>query len=100
MRDRGRPRDHARRRLRHGPPGGVTRLALRRGTVVSVDAPGPATRLTVDVRREQRAAIAYVDLTGPVEPGDDVVVNVTAVDLGLGSGGFDVVHVNLTRGLE
>ena len=32
--------------------------------------------------------------------GDEVVVNVAALDLGLGSGGFDVVHVNLTRGLE
>ena len=29
-----------------------------------------------------------------------MVVNVAALDLGLGSGGFDVVHVNLTRGLE
>ena len=28
-----------------------------------------------------------------------MIVNVEAVDLGLGSGGFDVVHVNLTRGL-
>ena len=32
--------------------------------------------------------------------GDEVVVNVEALDLDLGSGGFDVVHVNLTRGLE
>ena len=32
--------------------------------------------------------------------GDEVVVNVAALELGLGSGGFDVVHVNLTRGLE
>jgi len=29
-----------------------------------------------------------------------VVVSVAALDLELGSGGFDVVHVNLTRGLE
>jgi hypothetical protein len=29
-----------------------------------------------------------------------VIVNVEALDLGLGSGGFDVVHVNLTRGLD
>ena len=29
-----------------------------------------------------------------------MVVNVEALDLALGSGGFDVVHVNLTRGLE
>src|SRR5207248_1405803 len=27
-------------------------------------------------------------------------VNVAALDLGLGSGGFDIVHVNLTRGLD
>ena len=32
--------------------------------------------------------------------GDEVVVNVAALDLELGSGGFDVVHVNLTRGLR
>jgi hypothetical protein len=32
--------------------------------------------------------------------GDEVIVNVQARDLGLGSGGFDIVHVNLTRGLN
>jgi hypothetical protein len=37
---------------------------------------------------------------GRPEVGDDVVVNVEAAELGLGSGGFDVVHVNLTRGLD
>jgi hypothetical protein len=31
--------------------------------------------------------------------GDTVLVNTQARDLGLGSGGFDVVYVNLTRGL-
>ena len=31
--------------------------------------------------------------------GDEVIVNTAALDLRLGSGGFDVVHVNLTRGL-
>ena len=44
--------------------------------------------------------VAYVDLTGPVEEGDDVVVNVQARELELGSGGFDVLHANLSRGLE
>ncbi|MFL5895098.1 MAG: DUF3866 family protein [Thermoleophilaceae bacterium] len=78
----------------------MTKLALRRGTVVSVGEPGPATRIEVDVAGEQRPAVAYVELTGSVAPGDDVVVNVAARDLGLGSGGFDVVHVNLTRGLD
>jgi hypothetical protein len=31
--------------------------------------------------------------------GDEVIVNVEALDLGLGSGGIDIVHVNLSRGL-
>ena len=77
----------------------MSRLALRRGSVVSVERPGPAAEVTVDVACEARRALSYEATTGPVEPGDDVVVNTAAVDLGLGSGGFDIVHVNLTRGL-
>jgi hypothetical protein len=38
-------------------------------------------------------------LTGPVALGDEVVVNTQARDLALGSGGFDVLYLNLTRGL-
>jgi hypothetical protein len=75
-------------------------LALRRGTVVSVEREGAEAELVVEVAGERRKAVAYTGLTGPVEPGDDVVVNVAAADLGLGSGGFDIVHANLTRGLE
>jgi hypothetical protein len=45
------------------------------------------------------SCVAYPRLTGPVEVGDDVLVNVQARELGLGSGGFDVLHANLTRGL-
>lgn len=42
---------------------------------------------------------AYVltDQVGPVAVGDDVVFNTTAVDLGLGTGGWHVVHWNLAR---
>jgi Protein of unknown function (DUF3866) len=47
----------------------------------------------------RRPAIADVALVGRAEAGDEVIVNVQALDLGLGSGGFDIVHVNLTRGL-
>ena len=36
-------------------------------------------------------------LVGPVEVGDEVVLNTTAVDLGLGTGGWHVVHWNLGR---
>ena len=56
--------------------------------------------LTVEVGGEHREAWADLSLVGEVREGDEVVVNVEALDLGLGSGGFDVVHVNLTRGLE
>jgi hypothetical protein len=78
----------------------VTRLALRRGVVTAVESEGPAARIRVRLGDEERAAIAYVDMTGPVERGDEVIVNVAARDLDLGSGGFDIVHVNLTRGLD
>lgn len=78
----------------------MSRLALRRGTVVSVERDGPAAECTVEVAGERRPALSYTEVTGPVREGDDVVVNVAARDLGLGSGGFDVVHANLTRGLE
>jgi hypothetical protein len=49
---------------------------------------------------KRREAIADVGLVGVSEVGDEVIVNVQALDLELGSGGFDVVHVNLTRGLD
>jgi hypothetical protein len=71
-------------------------VTFRRGTVVAVDEAGAVTRIRVNCGEEERPAIAY----SAVEVGDDVVVNTAAVDLGLSSGGFDVVHVNLTRGLD
>lgn len=69
------------------------RLDLRRGVVVSADP------LVVGVDGEERRAWADQVLLGEMREGDEVVVNAAALDLGLGSGGFDVVHVNLTRGL-
>lgn len=69
-------------------------LKLRRGVVVGEDP------LTVEVDGERRPAWADRGLVGEVREGDEVVVNTEALDLELGSGGFDVVHVNLTRGLE
>ncbi|MGV1049766.1 MAG: DUF3866 family protein [Solirubrobacterales bacterium] len=70
------------------------RLDLRRGVVVS------AEPLVVEVAGERRPAWADEVLLGEMREGDEVVVNVAAVELGLGSGGFDVVHVNLSRGLR
>ncbi|HZJ28628.1 MAG TPA: DUF3866 family protein [Solirubrobacterales bacterium] len=56
--------------------------------------------LTVEIAGERRPAWADLGLVGEIRLGDEVVVNVEARDLGLGSGGFDLIHVNLTRGLE
>lgn len=71
-------------------------LSLRRGVVTAVVARVDGlVRLEVD----GLPCIAYARLTGPVEEGDDVLVNEQARVLGLGSGGFDVLHANLTRGL-
>jgi hypothetical protein len=75
-------------------------LKLRRGTVVSASASDGAFQdLEVEVDGETRPAKAEVGLVGPAEEGDDVVVSTEALDLKLGSGGFDLVHVNLSRGL-
>jgi hypothetical protein len=59
-----------------------------------------AEPLVVEVAGERRPAWADTVLLGEMREGDEVVVNVAALDLGLGSGGFDVVHVNLSRGLQ
>ena len=72
-------------------------LTLRRGRVSAVvERVEGLARIEVD----GAPCIAYPRLTGPVALGDDVIVNVQARELGLGSGGFDVLYVNLTRGLD
>ena len=71
-------------------------LGLRRGTVTAVvEALDCLVRLEVD----GIPCVAYPRLTGEVEVGDEVLVNEQARQLELGSGGFDVVYANLTRGL-
>jgi hypothetical protein len=64
---------------------------------------GAVTRIISERRGLQRVDVdgqpAYVltQLIGEVAPGDRVVVNTTAVDLSLGTGGWHVVHWNLSR---
>ncbi|MDP9376842.1 MAG: DUF3866 family protein [Actinomycetota bacterium] len=75
-------------------------LTLRRGIVAAAGDPSrPMQELEVQVGDERRPALVDVSFTGPAHVGDDVVVNVAALDLALGSGGYDLVHVNLSRGL-
>ena len=72
-------------------------LSLRRGRVNAVvEEHDELVRLEV----EGNPCIAYPHVTGPVVVDDDVLVNVQARALGLGSGGFDVLYANLTRGLD
>jgi hypothetical protein len=69
-------------------------LKLRRGVVTGTDP------LRVRIGDEERATWADESLVGDISVGDELILNTEARDLGLGSGGFDVVHVNLTRGLD
>ena len=70
--------------------------------------PSYSTRVVTAIRSEReglqrvdldngRRSYVLTQLIGPVAVGDRVVVNTTAVDLGLGTGGWDVVHWNLSR---
>ena len=72
-------------------------LTLRRGRVSAVvERYEGLVRIEVD----GISCVAYPELTGPVALDDEVLVNVQARELALGSGGFDVLYANLTRGLE
>jgi hypothetical protein len=76
-------------------------LKLRRAIVVDAGSPdAPEQDLTVQIDGRSRPAIANVALVGAARAGDEVIVNTQALDLGLGSGGYDIVHVNLTHGLN
>jgi hypothetical protein len=68
--------------------GKVTRLLVER--------PG-LQRVEVDLGEGPEHAYVLTQLTGTVSVGDRVVVNTTAVELGLGTGGWHVVHWNLER---
>ena len=54
-------------------------------------------RVEVDLGDGPERAYVLTQLTGTVGAGDRVVVNTTAVELGLGTGGWHVVHWNLAR---
>ena len=56
-----------------------------------------AQEVIVDLEGAQALSINYPELTGPAQPGDDVLLNVTAVELGLGTGGVHFVICNLSR---
>src|SRR5262245_49540867 len=72
--------------------------SYRSGEVVALLEARPGLqRVEVDLGEGPERAYALTQLTGPVGLGDRVVVNTTAVELGLGTGGWHVVHWNLER---
>ena len=67
-------------------------VRLRTGVVVTIERRRPGlVRVRVDVDGERADALAYPALVGDVREGDRVVLNTTAVELGLGTGGAHVV---------
>jgi hypothetical protein len=72
--------------------------SFRTGKVVGIlEARAGLQRVEVDVGNGPERAYVLTQLTGDVAEGDPVVVNTTAVELGLGTGGWHVVHWNLAR---
>jgi len=67
-------------------------IQIRRGVVRAVTASRPgAQELEVEVDGTAAPAIAYPDLCGEVHAGDAVLLNATALELGLGTGGVHFV---------
>ena len=67
-------------------PGRVTAVLERHQGLVRIEVDGTP-------------CVVYPGQTGPVALGDEVLVNTQARELELGTGGFDVLYANLTRGL-
>ncbi|MDI6871600.1 MAG: DUF3866 family protein [Bacillota bacterium] len=67
-------------------------IRLRKGVVTRLVAARPGlVEVAVEVEGEERLAVVYPELTGPVAAGDRVTLNTTATALRLGSGGYDFV---------
>ncbi len=72
--------------------------AFRSGRVITILSERQGLqRVEVDLGSGPERAYVLPQLTGSVAEGDRVVVNTTAVDLGLGTGGWHFVHWNLER---
>ncbi|MFA5384957.1 MAG: DUF3866 family protein [Eubacteriales bacterium] len=67
-------------------------IRIRSGIVKNILRVRPGIcELTVEVEGKLERAVNYQELTGPVQPGDQVVLNTTAVSKGLGTGGTHFV---------
>lgn len=73
-------------------------LTLKRATVTEIRTERPGyIEAFVEVDGAGHKAICYSALVGDVKPGDEVIVNTTAVDLDLGTGGYHFILWNLSK---
>lgn len=74
-------------------------IRLRHGVVTAVGASRPgALELEVTLEGRVEPALSYPELVGAVRVGDTVILNTTAVELGLGTGGVHLVVAVEGRG--
>ena len=74
-------------------------LAVGKVVAIADERPG-AVEMTVQVSGSRQKAIVYTPLSPTPVVGDEVLLNTTAVDLELGTGGYHFVVANLTRPAE
>jgi hypothetical protein len=78
-------------------------IRLRRGVVTALGDARPGAHeveVAVEGTHQLARAIAYPALVGPVTAGDEVLLNTTAVELGLGTGGVHFVVAVLGSATE
>ena len=73
-------------------------IDFKQGKVIEIiEKRDSLSEIKVELQGEEARAINYDNLTGEIAVGDEVVLNTTAVDLNLGSGGEHFVSWNLKR---
>jgi hypothetical protein len=78
------------------PKGGNLLIEIKKGTIIrELFAREGIKGFAVEVEGREEKCIVYTGMTGEVQPGDDVLLNTTAVSLKLGTGGYHYVMANL-----
>jgi hypothetical protein len=71
-------------------------IEIKKGTIIrELFAREGIKGFVVKVGEREEKCIVYTGMTGEVQPGDEVLLNTTAVSLKLGTGGFHYVIANL-----
>lgn len=74
-------------------------IIWQKGKIITIKKESPTKQiveLLID-NNDKRLAINYPLISGLSRVGDEVVVNITAVELGLGTGGYDFVIANISN---